>query len=235
MGSKAKKPSDRSYYGELSSTLSAQKKIAPEMLSAMSQYNPQFTAQNVADLKGSITGNLQTAQEVAPQYQEQDEALNQQAIANNPLLAGMQRTAIEDLARGGDLTTEEQLAANEEANSSYAGTGMLGSNQSLLNRILNRSTYSNNRKQQALSNAQSVYGTTSQAGTGRSLLSGLVDNASSTVGNTWINPESSYAQDVYNTNYNAAQSNYNAAKNRKSALIGSLIGGTAKIASGGFL
>lgn len=64
----------------------------------------------------------------------------------------------------------------------------------------------------------------------QSILGGAQQTATGT--NTLFNPQSAYAQDVYNTNFNAAEAARIAAANRSGALTGSLIGAGGTIAGG---
>lgn len=217
--SKEKAPEQRNYQNEMEQTIAAQIKMQPQILAAQQQYAPQYTDLNTSLLKQALQGSIQTAQDTQGAYANAE----QQAIMSNPILARLQGMAVEDLAMGGDLSAQEQLAADQAVKQRFANRGTLGSNQSLLQQILNRGDYSNARRQQRMSNAQSIYGTTQQ-GTG--LLQSLVGSSAGSVGQPSINPESAYAADVYNTNYNAQQAKYINSKNNQAGLLGGIIGGT---------
>lgn len=73
------------------------------------------------------------------------------------------------------------------------------------------SSFSTNASQQILGNAQGT---------------------ATTGANTLFNPQSPYAMDIYNTNFNAAEAARIAAANRSGALTGSLIGAGGTIAGG---
>lgn len=73
------------------------------------------------------------------------------------------------------------------------------------------SSFSTNASQQILGNAQ---------------------GSATTGANTLFNPQSPYAMDIYNTNFNAAEAARIAAANRSGALTGSLIGAGGTIAGG---
>lgn len=224
--SKKPKVEERNINDEYSQTIAAQLKAAPQILEAQQKYAPQYTALNTQLMQQAMAGGLDTAKSLSPQYIQQSAANEQQAIASNPLLAALYAQGLEQVNLGGSLSAEERLAAQEASRSQFAQRGTLGSNASLLDQILSRGQYSQNRLQQRLSNAQSIYGTTSGAGANaNSLLAQLMGTSANTVTQANINPESAYAADVYNTNVNAKNAAAISQANNRAGLIGGTIGG----------
>lgn len=228
MGSKAKAPADRNYGNEITQTFNAQLALEPQLLAAQQQYAPQYTALNTSLLGQALQGQIGNIQAAQPQYS----ALQQQEIASNPLMAALQATAMNDIQAGGSLTNEERLAVNEASRSKFAGRGTYGSNASALDQILSRGQYAQNRYQQRLANASGIANQLTGY-TGGGLAQGLIGSYGSAVGGPQlINPESAAAQDVYNTNYNAAQARYINSKNNQAALMGGLIKGVGTVGLG---
>jgi hypothetical protein len=227
-GNKNKKPKDRNLGQEYKQTVQAQIDVMPQILAAREQYDPQTTALNLQSLRQALAGQQGIASELAPQMSQADFALQQEAIQRDPILRLLQGQATNELAMGGELSDEERIAANEASAGKFAGSGMLASNKSILDRVLMRGDYAENRKANRRGFALQTLGATAGAGgAGRSLLSQLM-NPSSAMGQVpqnQFNPESQYASDLYNTNYNSAMSQYNSSKNNRAGIMGSLIGG----------
>lgn len=232
MGSRSSAPADRSYQGEMLQTVRAQGQAAPEILSLRRQFDPQFTNLNLDNFRQSLLGQLGIAQEAAPQLNRQDAALMQEAIGLDPLAAGLQRMGLEDLALGGSISPQEQQAAQEAVRSQFARRGQLGSNSQLLNEVLNVGSIANARRQQRLANVSGIQSQLSGSGAlSRGMLSGLVNPqvAAAMSGQTFINPESDYANQVYSTNYNAAQANAISRRNNRAGLLGGVLRGATGI------
>jgi hypothetical protein len=232
--SKAKKPDERNIGKELRQEFDARKALLPEQFALDQQWAPQYTDLNTSLLGQALRGQMGLAGEVAPQMITLNEQLQQQEIAGSPLLRGFQDAALQDLRMGGDLSEEERIAANEASASGFAGTGMLGSNRSLLDRVLMRGDLSNARRQQRLGNAQSLYGTLQGgATTGTGLLGSLVGSAPSMVQKPNVEVGSAYAGNLNQQNQQEAWNAYNASQNRRAGLLGGLISGGASLLTGG--
>lgn len=229
MGSKAKAPAERNYRNEMNQSFETQMELEPKVLAAMQKYSPQYTDLNTSLLGQALQGQLGNLQKAQPAMA----ALQQQEIASNPLMAALQQQGLNEIGAGSSMSEAERLAVNEASRSKFAGRGTLGSNASILDQILNRGQYAQQRYQQRLGNASNIANQL-QGYAGGGMTQNLIGNYGAGVGGpSLINPESAYSQDVYNTNYNAAQARYINSKNNQAALIGSIISGGSKIATGG--
>ena len=234
MGSKAK-VEKRDPNAEAKATLKSELEMMPEVLAARKQYDPQFTQLNLDSLRQALTGQAGIAGQMAPQIGQMDAQAQQAGVAADPILALLQGQAVSELGRGGDLTNEERIAANEQVRSGYAGRGMAYSNRSLIDQILNRGEYSQNRLNQRRAFAQSVYGQTGNAGgAARSLISGLVNPqvAGGSVGQTQVDPYNQYYQEAYQYNTEAQNQANQAKANRSAALWAAAIEGTTSMLGG---
>lgn len=160
------------------------------------------------------------------------------------LLDELNRQANEDLALGTRLNPMELRAAQQDSRSNRTRQGFgQGSENDLLSEALN--LLLQGRGQQDRSRAfaggvaqanQGFYGDPFQQILGRSsgggALGGLLQQAAGQQrGTSAFNPESAYASDIYNTNYNADAAARIASANNRGALGGAVIGATAQIGS----
>lgn len=92
-----------------------------------------------------------------------------------------------------------------------------------------------NRAAQALAASQGFYGNPFEtilqrtSGGNAGGTQGLAANLNATSGAPSFNPESAYAADVYNTNFNAQSAAAISGRNNQSAILGSLIGGAGQV------
>ena len=225
MSKGAKQPDPQNYGQQLQQNISDQASAAPGMLSAMQQFDPAFTGLNLQLLQQGLQGQMGIAQGLAPQSTQLLSQTGQQYIASNPILANLQNQGTR--MASGELSPEEQISVDEATNSKMAGTGMEGSMGGILQRILNRGQYASQRTGQAMNIQQLLSGAAAPA---QNMVGGYLNptiggTAATSNGNTLFNPQSSYAQNIYDTNYNAQMSAYNSQQNNNAGLLGGIIGG----------
>jgi hypothetical protein len=158
------------------SALTAQQRIAPQLLALEQQYQPQFTALNLSGLQGALFGTgdqqgyLGTLQQLAPEYRQMEaadtaalraEELKQLgqfapqyvqtfrgAAGSQGLLSGLQKQAEQDLAAGSSLTPEETRQAQQASRAAFAGRGLGLTNRAIGSEILNQYGLGQERLQQ---------------------------------------------------------------------------------------
>jgi hypothetical protein len=174
--SKAEAPKVPSYSSQMRSALTAQQRIAPQLLALEQQYQPQFTALNLSGLQGALFGTgdqqgyLGTLQQLAPEYRQMEaadtaalraEELKQLgqfapqyvqtfrgAAGSQGLLSGLQKQAEQDLAAGSSLTPEETRQAQQASRAAFAGRGLGLTNRAIGSEILNQYGLGQERLQQ---------------------------------------------------------------------------------------
>ncbi|CAB4155602.1 DNA helicase, TraI type [uncultured Caudovirales phage] len=174
--SKAEAPKVPSYSSQMRSALTAQQRIAPQLLALEQQYQPQFTALNLSGLQGALFGTgdqqgyLGTLQQLAPEYRKMEaedtaalraEELKQLgqfapqyvqtfrgAAGSQGLLSGLQQQAEQDLAAGSSLTPEETRQAQQASRAAFAGRGLGLTNRAIGSEILNQYGLGQERLQQ---------------------------------------------------------------------------------------
>lgn len=184
---------------------------APGYLGLTQQYAPLFS-----DLY------YQQASRNAPRFTQLALSQEQRAIAGQPLLRSLNQQAQAQLDTGGRLTPQMQRLVDQQTRGAFAARGMAYSNPALVTEFLNRDIYSQQRLAQAQQFAQNVqnqnlasYNTFGQ--------SGPTPFGAIAQGTQVWSPNSQYAQDLFNTNYNAqAASNIASANKTNSYLQGSL-------------
>lgn len=234
--SKAASVPDRNIGKEYTNTVAAQQKVMGDVLDGEKLYAPQQTAMAGQVYNQAYGQGVAGASVFAPQLQALFDSQQQQAIAGNPLYNAMYQSAMGQIGVGGGLTPDEQIQATQGALQGLAQAGRANSNASIFNQILARSQYANQRYQQHLANAGSVYGMMPSPvgfGTVSNQLLGNSLNTATGLNNFAINPESSYAADLYNTNLNKNANMAVAQDNYKASIIGSVLGAVGKIAGGG--
>ena len=174
--SKAEAPKVPSYSSQMRSALTAQQRIAPQLLALEQQYQPQITALNLSGLQGALFGTgdqqgyLGTLQQLAPEYRQMEAAdtaalraeeikqLGQfapqyvqtfrGAAGSQGLLSGLQQQAEQDLAAGSSLTPEEARQAQQASRAAFAGRGLGLTNRAIGSEILNQYGLGQERLQQ---------------------------------------------------------------------------------------
>jgi hypothetical protein len=174
--SNAEAPKVPSYSSQMRSALTAQQRIAPQLLALEQQYQPQITALNLSGLQGALFGTgdqqgyLGTLQQLAPEYRQMEaadtaalraEELKQLgqfapqyvqtfrgAAGSQGLLSGLQQQAEQDLAAGSSLTPEEARQAQQASRAAFAGRGLGLTNRAIGSEILNQYGLGQERLQQ---------------------------------------------------------------------------------------
>ena len=174
--SNAEAPKVPSYSSQMRSALTAQQRIAPQLLALEQQYQPQITALNLSGLQGALFGTgdqqgyLGTLQQLAPEYRQMEaadtaalraEELKQLgqfapqyvqtfrgAAGSQGLLSGLQQQAGQDLAAGSSLTPEEARQAQQASRAAFAGRGLGLTNRAIGSEILNQYGLGQERLQQ---------------------------------------------------------------------------------------
>lgn len=216
-----------SYASQLKSNLSAQGSIFNQLLGLEQQYAPQQTAL-AGQLQSQALGQgVGMVGRYAPELQSIYSQQQQQAIAGDPLYSRMYQSAIDQINAGESLTPEESVMATQGALQGLAQAGRANSNASIFNQILARTGYAQQRYQQRLANASSVYGQipgavgyTNAANVGL----GSALNAANTLSNFNLNPESGYAQNIQDANQSAQMSANAANANRSNGILGGVLG-----------
>jgi hypothetical protein len=176
-------------------------------------------------------------------------------LTPDPLLTALQQQAQSQVAAGGALTPEEQRLADQQVRAGYAARGMTQGNQSLAAEILNRDALRRQRiaaaQQFALGTEgasqaqrdfagraaqifsttlsdpfQAILGRTSGAGGGGG--GGGYPQAIGT-GARMFDPTNPYAQDVYNSNFNARNAQNIANQNTETALGAGALSSSAAV------
>lgn len=228
MGSKVKAPQPVSYAQTMSDTLKAQMKLAPQILAAEQEYQPQYTALNVSQLGQGLQGlqgiygqampglidyqNQLSAADIAQQQQYLPQFVQQyrQGAGSANILSQLQTQAQEGLAAGSNLTPEQQRIAQQQARSAYASRGMGTSNRAIGAELLNQYGMGQQLQQQRQQFAGNVAGQLEQSGVPQyyqttyqpmaQTLSGLAGQASGLMAGKQFSPESQQASDIASQN-----------------------------------
>ena len=240
----ASMPAPQNYGNQLQENNAAQGGAASGYLSNMSTFGPAFTGLNTQLLGQAMGGQLGNTQGYAPGATNLLSQTQQQYVQSNPILAAIQGQGLSAAQQGGSISPEMQIALDEQSNSGFAGTGMNGSTGNLLANILNRGNYSQQRLQSNMGIAQNAQNTINGSTGGvqnliASYLSpGTAANNVNSTGGGLFNPQSSYAQNIYDTNYNAQVAAYNSQQNNNAGLLGGILKGVGAVglglATGGF-
>lgn len=167
--------------------------------------------------------------------------------ADSPILSTLNAQALNALRSGGQLTPQEQRDIEQQTRAGFAQRGMATGNAALGAELLNRDSAVRARVAAGQQFATGVEGlnqgqTRNVAGAAGTFASTLSDPFQAILGrpgqsgvmpvNRMFNPESSYASDLYNTNYNAQAASNIAGANNTSALYGAIIKSIGQAASG---
>lgn len=232
-----KAPTNRSYLGEMNDALYAQGNIQNKLLGLQNEYVPmyqQMQQQALLAQMGNVNAQYQAAMPMAQQLSQQyaqgagasyntvgQTAQNAYNATMNPAMAGLQtsmaNTVQEQLNAGTGLTAAQTQQAQQSARAAASARGLSG-NQAIAQEVLNSYNLGNQRQQQALANANTVYGTGMQYANnamnayGTPLMaqmnminpSGLIATAGSQNAslnqNLLFQPESSYNAGIYGAN-----------------------------------
>jgi hypothetical protein len=202
-GTSPKAPKARDYYGEMSKTLDAQTRLAPQQLKAYQQYAPQYAQAQLDVAQGTMPGIM----DLSRQY------------AQTPIMDTLQQQAQGDLALGGQLGPDEQRLVEQQTRAAFNDRGLGISNPAMFAEIMNlygaRQGRQRERQNFAMGVDQQNFGRFQQ---GYGAATGLMGYGAGLGG---FDPQSGYAQDLYNTNYNAQAASNIAGANNRAAMFGS--------------
>lgn len=166
------------------------------------------------------------------------------ASGNAPLLNEMNRQAMEELAAGQSLTPAELRAAQQASRGAFSSRGLGLGNQAVADEVLKQYQLGNERQAQRRSFAGGVIGMNQQTGAdpfmailGRPSqafaagqgFGGQAMGYAQGGGPSLFNPESAYAGNMYNQNYQAQMSANAASGANSSAVAGAGLGAVAGI------
>lgn len=214
-GTKVKMPPPRSYGKELNQTLDAQMGIAPRHFQAEATWQPKY-----AQLK------VDTARKMLPGIMElQGDLQGRSSPFYDELVSQVGR----ELNYGGMLTGDQSRAVEQDARAAYSDRGLGRSNPAIFAELMGLQGARQQRLRERQGMALRLDGYGAQMGQQHY---GNALNLLGVGGGARFNPESGYAQDLYNTNYNASVNKAITDANNKAALIGGImeLGGVAAAA-----
>lgn len=197
---------------------------------------PALRESEAEDIRTRIANEIQTMQQYGGDLSEAQFASNPGAAR---LIKGLTQQAGDELDLGGSLSKEQSDLVAQAQRSGDADRGMVYSPSSVFAEALKKLDAGEALKASRRSFAgnvaqlnQGFQGDTYQKFFGRS--SGSTPNAGSFLnapgGRTApFNPESGFAQDIIGTNFNAAQSAYQAGQNNLNSTIGAGVGGIGQL------
>lgn len=212
------------------------------LLSLYSQARPQIQAWERDSLRTQRQGDIDDIGSLGGAARDSLRKANPDSAE---LLDTLNEQAIGDLQLGGELDPLETRRAVQDTLGSLSGRGFgQGSDNDLLMAAMNTYGSGQNMKNQrrqfagnVLAGNQAFYGDPFQQVLGRpsQTTNQLLNTAQAGTGqqraSEGINPESAYAGDVFNTNYNAAAAARIATANNKAAITGAAIGAAGSVAS----
>lgn len=204
-GTNVKAPPARSYAREYQDTLNAQIQTMPQQFKAQRQWAPQFAQLGVDTAHGMMPGIMN----IADQY------------AYSPIQQQLMQQAQGDLARGGRLTPDQMRNVQQDTRAAYNDRGLGISNPAMFAEIMNLEGARQNRlreRQQFATGVDQQGFARRQAGASNAMQ--LMGYGTAQL----FNPESAYAGDVYNTNYNAQAAANIATANNRAAMQGGIMG-----------
>ena len=248
MGSSPKAPKPISYAKMMTDTLNAQMRLAPKILAAEKQYQPEYTDLNVSQLGQSLQGlqgiygeampglinyqNQLSEADIAQQAKYMPQFVQQyrQGAGSANLLSQLQTQAEEGLAAGSSLTPEQQRIAQQQARSAYAARGMGTSNRAIGAEIMSQYGMGDALQRQRQQFAGQVAGQLESSGVPQyynttyqpmaQTLSGLAGQASGLMSGRQFQPESQMASDIYSQNAQNKFTSDAASKANRSSMIG---------------
>ena len=248
MGSSPEAPKPISYAKMMTDTLNAQMRLAPKVLAAEKQYQPQYTDLNISQLGQSLQGlqgiygeampglidyqNQLSEADIAQQQKYMPQFVQQfrQGAGSANLLSQLQSQAEEGLAAGSNLTPEQQRIAQQQARSAYAARGMGTGNRAIGAEIMSQYGMGEALRQQRQQFAGQVAGQLESSGVPQyynttyqpmsQTLSGLAGQASGLMSGRQFQPESQMASDIYSQNAQNKFTSDAASKANRSSMIG---------------
>lgn len=228
MGSSPEAPKPISYAKMMTDTLNAQMRLAPKVLAAERQYQPQYTDLNISQLGQSLQGlqgiygeampglidyqNQLSEADIAQQQKYMPQFVQQfrQGAGSANLLSQLQSQAEEGLAAGSNLTPEQQRIAQQQARGAYAARGMGTGNRAIGAEIMSQYGMGEALQRQRQQFAGQVAGQLESSGVPQyynttyqpmaQTLSGLAGQASGLMSGRQFQPESQMASDIYSQN-----------------------------------
>lgn len=201
---KVKSTPNRSYSQEYQDTLNAQIQMMPQQFKAQQQWAPQFAQLDLNTMQGMMPGIMNVADQ----------------NAYSPIQHQLQQQAQADLSQGGRLTPDQMRNVQQDTRSAFNDRGLGISNPAMFSEVMNLESARQNRlrdRQQFASGIDQQGFARRQAG---------ISNAMQLMGYgtaQLFNPESAYAGDVYNTNYNSRAAANIATANNRSAMMGGIM------------
>ena len=255
-------PDPRNLTEEGLGTLEAMQNISPDWLNIYKKYGGTFAdvasgnyntaykniADNISNVETFANSNIRESNLSDVQNLGTDSFATIKGLNSNlqALTDGISAQAIEDLNNAGKLSARDKYDTAQLAREAGQARGNIAGNSTVYNELLNAEELKDKRQQNAVAlattAAQLEDGYNSDA---LNLITGQSNApqlAASPAGTTsgYVNPTTynpymnAYAQDLYNTNYNAAWDQYYKEGNKWENLIGGTIGLGGTIAGGFF-
>ena len=255
-------PDPRNLLNEGRETLAALRELSPEMLELYKKYGSQFAGEaansfNTAyDPISSNIGNAENANNSALRKsmlgdlldygQDTVEAIRAMNPQQAALADALSNRALEDLGNAGELSARDKYDTAQLARSAGEARGNIAGNSTVYNELLNAENLKETRKNNAANLAATASGLQQSFTTPALNAIGQTSSATNLAvspaltSSSYINPATynpyanAYAQDLYNTNYNAAWDRYYKEGNKWENLIGGTLGLGGTIAGGFF-
>lgn len=192
---------------------------------------PSLARVSNADRDMRIAGEMQAIQDYAPAIAQ----TLRQASGNAPLLDELNRQSIEELRAGTGMTPDLAREVEQGVRSGQAARGFGFGAPDAVTEAFARGTRGLQLQQQRRQNAAGLIGLNQATGgdpflaiLGRpsqtlGMMPGVAGQAAGFNPGSMFNPESGYASDVFNTNYNAQAAANIATGNNKAAITGAAI------------
>lgn len=255
-------PDPRNLTKEGLGTLEAMQNISPEWLNLYKKYGSQFAnessnvfntsynniAQNIGNVEASANSNIRENNLSDVQNLGTDSLATIKGLNSNlqALTDSISARALEDMYNAGELSERDKYDTAQLAREAGQARGNIAGNSTVYNELLNAENLRDRRQQDAVALATSAaqledgYNTDAlNLITGQSNAPQLAASPAGTTSG-YVNPATynpymnAYAQDLYNTNYNAAWDQYYKEGNKWENLIGGTIGLGGTLAGGFF-
>lgn len=224
-------PPPRDYAAETKANLQAQIDLAPKVYEAEQEYGPKYTLLGLDKIQTALKGDENTPGFFSLYGQARDRFASQDQDSNE-LRSLLNSQAKEQLAAGGALDPALLREIQQATRQAQAARGLGFGNSDAFTEAMNVGEAASRRRAQSQAFATNVLGVNQQLNS--PLLSLIGANVGSTTATSpgIFNPESPYAQDVHDTNFNAAQARQIANKNFWAQIYGSAIQAGGSIIGG---
>lgn len=232
----------RPKYAELDFNIA--RELSPRIAEMLSELQPTLDATQIESQRAFREADIAAVEELGPRATEAILASNPEAAA---LLKAMTAQANEEIASGGALTPGQMREAQQQIRAAQSARGVATAGPAAANqevRFTAAESEALRRRQQAfaanvLGLNQAIAGDPFMQILGRPGMSPMVAQGTFAQGAAFnpgnmFNPESAYASDLHNTNFNADYNARIASANNTSGIIGGFLGG-AGTALGGWL